>query len=195
MLLSSEKSILSCRSHIWSVARVIQRTVSHSLQDEPFHVPQAEAYCRGEWSTWDSKITTPPGLYVITFFSLTLHLIWNRYLLSIGLNRIFMLKCNLAMLRLTPLLTLLALPLLLSHLRAFHIRVRAPRSLLATSLEDVVLSTFPIAWFFGFLYYTDIPSLAFVLATVVAATRGQNNLAGLVSVQRLSEQQSNRHRV
>ena len=33
-------------------------------QDEPFHVPQAQAYCDGEWSTWDPKITTPPGLYV-----------------------------------------------------------------------------------------------------------------------------------
>jgi hypothetical protein len=36
----------------------------HCLQDEPFHVPQAQAYCKGEWTTWDPKITTPPGLYV-----------------------------------------------------------------------------------------------------------------------------------
>jgi alpha-1,2-glucosyltransferase len=88
-----------------------------------------------------------------------------------------------AILRLTPLLTLLSLPLLLSHLRAFHLRVRAPRSLLIASLEDVVLAAFPIAWFFGFLYYTDIPSLASVLATVVAATKGHHVLAGLVSPQ------------
>jgi alpha-1,2-glucosyltransferase len=33
-----------------------------SLKDEPFHVPQAQAFCRGEYSTWDPKITTPPGL-------------------------------------------------------------------------------------------------------------------------------------
>ena len=33
-------------------------------QDEPFHAPQAQAYCNGEWTTWDPKITTPPGLYV-----------------------------------------------------------------------------------------------------------------------------------
>jgi len=30
-------------------------------QDEFFHVPQAQAYCRGDY-TWDPKITTPPGL-------------------------------------------------------------------------------------------------------------------------------------
>lgn len=32
------------------------------LQDEPFHVPQAQAYCNGDYSYWDPKITTPPGL-------------------------------------------------------------------------------------------------------------------------------------
>ena len=31
-------------------------------QDEPFHVPQAQAYCRGDYWTWDPKITTTPGL-------------------------------------------------------------------------------------------------------------------------------------
>lgn len=32
--------------------------------DEEAHVPQAMAYCRGDWSRWDTKITTPPGLYL-----------------------------------------------------------------------------------------------------------------------------------
>ena len=32
------------------------------VQDEPFHVPQAQAYCNGDYWTWDPKITTPPGL-------------------------------------------------------------------------------------------------------------------------------------
>jgi hypothetical protein len=40
-------------------------TVSLPLQDEPFHVPMAQLYCRGELLTWDAKITTFPGLYVI----------------------------------------------------------------------------------------------------------------------------------
>jgi alpha-1,2-glucosyltransferase len=31
------------------------------LQDEFFHVPQAQKYCEGDY-TWDPKITTPPGL-------------------------------------------------------------------------------------------------------------------------------------
>lgn len=31
-------------------------------QDEIFHVPQAQAYCRGDWKYWDPALTTPPGL-------------------------------------------------------------------------------------------------------------------------------------
>lgn len=32
------------------------------VEDEFFHVPQAQKYCRRDYS-WDPKITTPPGLY------------------------------------------------------------------------------------------------------------------------------------
>ena len=41
---------------------------------------------------------------------------------------------------------------------------------------------FPIAWFFGFLYYTDVPSLALVVCTVVCALKGKHVLAALVSI-------------
>ena len=37
-------------------------SITNSLQDEFFHVPQAQAYCEGRFSHWDDKITTPPGL-------------------------------------------------------------------------------------------------------------------------------------
>jgi alpha-1,2-glucosyltransferase len=31
-------------------------------QDEVFHIPQAQAYCSGDFHIWDPKLTTPPGL-------------------------------------------------------------------------------------------------------------------------------------
>jgi alpha-1,2-glucosyltransferase len=102
-----------------------------------------------------------------------------RYLLSVFLHRVFMFKCNLNLLRLTTTLTLFALPLVLTRLLGFHQR-RRPLPQLAPSIEALVLSTFPIAWFFGFLYYTEVPSLVFVLCTVVAATQNKHWLAGLV---------------
>eukprot|EP00051_Salpingoeca_urceolata_P011421 m.141451 g.141451 ORF g.141451 m.141451 type:complete len:138 (-) comp17115_c0_seq6:75-488(-) len=35
------------------------------LQDEIFHVPQTNLYCRGNFSYWDPMITTLPGTYVV----------------------------------------------------------------------------------------------------------------------------------
>ncbi|KAF8592061.1 glycosyltransferase family 59 protein [Ramaria rubella] len=157
------------------ILRELNAQVWEPYMDEPFHVPQAQAYCRGEWTTWDPKITTPPGLY----------------LLSIILSRVFVVKCNISMLRLTPLLTLLSLPILICQVRAFHHRIRPPRSFLNVPFEDVVLAAFPVAWFFGFLYYTDIPSLVSVLVTVVAATRGQHALGGLLGLLSCGFRQTN----
>jgi hypothetical protein len=34
-------------------------------QDEVFHVPQTQRYCLGDFSHWDEKITTFPGLYFL----------------------------------------------------------------------------------------------------------------------------------
>jgi alpha-1,2-glucosyltransferase len=42
----------------------VNSVVKEPYMDEPFHVPQAQAYCAGNWSQWDDKITTPPGLLV-----------------------------------------------------------------------------------------------------------------------------------
>jgi alpha-1,2-glucosyltransferase len=91
-----------------------------------------------------------------------------------------MFKCNLAVLRLTPALFLLALPLPLTRLLSFHQRTRSPTSIVTSSADAVVLASFPLAWFFGFLYYTDVPSLFFVLGTVSAAVEGNHWLAALV---------------
>src|SRR5690349_25025040 len=43
--------------------------VPHPYLDEVFHIPQAQAYWAGEWSRWDPKITTPPGLYVFSYLA------------------------------------------------------------------------------------------------------------------------------
>lgn len=95
------------------------------------------------------------------------------------LEKLFVLKCNLSVLRLTPLLTLLLLPFALTRLQCYHQRVRLT-SMFTPSIEAVVMCTFPVAWFFGFLYYTDVPSLLGVVASVVAATQNRHWLAALV---------------
>ncbi|KAJ7169447.1 glucosyltransferase [Mycena filopes] len=149
--------------------------VSEPYMDEPFHIPQAQAYCRGEFETWDPKITTPPGLYI----------------LSLALKKAFMLKCNVPMLRLTTMLPYLTLPLVLTRLMCFHQRERIPARLLAPTIDALVLSAFPIAWFFGFLYYTEVPSLLFVTGTVVAALQNKHWFAALLGLISCTFRQTN----
>jgi alpha-1,2-glucosyltransferase len=91
-----------------------------------------------------------------------------------------MFKCTLPMLRLTTTLSLLGLPIILTRLVCYHQRQRPPSSFVAPSPEAVVLSAFPLAWFYGFFYYTEVPSLVFVVWTVAAASQGNHWLAGLV---------------
>jgi len=106
--------------------------------------------------------------------------VYIRYLLSYVLKRLFMFKCNVSMLRLTPLLTLLALPIALTRLICYYKRERLRSHILSPVPEAIVLSTFPILWFFGFLYYTEVPSVLLVVWTVVAALQGDHWLAALV---------------
>ncbi|KII93695.1 glycosyltransferase family 59 protein [Plicaturopsis crispa FD-325 SS-3] len=145
-----------------TILKEVNTIVGKPYMDEPFHVPQAQAYCRGEYTTWDPKITTPPGLYI----------------LSLILHRVFLFKCTLPMLRLTTTLSLLVLPLFLTRLMSYHQRRRPPTSWFAPKPDAVVLAAFPIVWFFGFLYYTEVPSLVAVVATVVAASQGNHWIAG-----------------
>ncbi|THU91646.1 glucosyltransferase [Dendrothele bispora CBS 962.96] len=149
-----------------SVLKELNSIVDEPYMDEPFHIPQAQAYCRNEFTTWDPKITTPPGLY----------------LMSLIFKRIFLFKCSLPMLRLTVTLTLLALPLVLTRLLAYQKRTRPPSSFFAATPDAVVLSFFPIAWFYGFLYYTEVPSLVFVLGTILAAVTERHWVAGLLGL-------------
>ncbi len=45
---------------------VINTVQSEPYMDEIFHIPQARKYCNGKFTEWDPKITTLPGLYVIS---------------------------------------------------------------------------------------------------------------------------------
>jgi len=158
-----------------SVLKKFNTIVTEPYMDEPFHVPQAQAYCEGKYTTWDPKLTTPPGLYISSLF----------------LKHIFMLKCTLPMLRLTTTLSLLGLPIALTRLVCYHQRQRPPTSSLTPTAESIVLSAFPLAWFFGFLYYTEVPSLVFVVFTVVAASQGSHRIACLLGLISCTFRQTN----
>ncbi|KAG6866879.1 hypothetical protein C0991_008816 [Blastosporella zonata] len=118
-------------------------------------------------------------------------LVVEPYVMSLLLKRVFMFKCTLPMLRLTTVLALLSLPPTLSHLLCFHKRILPPRSLLSPTMEAMILSAFPIAWFFAFLYYTEAPSLVFVVLTVVAASQDRHWLAAMLGLISCTFRQTN----
>lgn len=104
----------------------------------------------------------------------------ESYVLSVILKKIFLFKCTIPILRMNNLLLNLLLPPLISYCLALYRSDRPPRSLIEPTIESIVISAFPIAWFFSFLYYTELGSLIFVLATILAAGRGAHWLAALV---------------
>ncbi|KAF8342782.1 glucosyltransferase [Cantharellus anzutake] len=157
------------------VAKEVNTVVNEPYMDEPFHIPQAQAYCRGEWDSWDPKITTPPGLY----------------LLSVILKKIFLFKCTIGTLRLTNILLLSFFPPLISSLQAKLRRIDAPQSWLEPTLESIVISAFPITWFFAFLYYTETGSVFFVLACLLAALHQKHWLAALLGLISCTFRQTN----
>lgn len=132
----------------------VNRSVPEPYLDEFFHARQARAYCAGQFETWDSKITTPPGLYILSYlFAKTKHLI------SKGDG------CSLADLRwLNSLLATYVIPYQLWDLyRQLQLARRHGQN------EGVALHTitnlclFPLFLFFSGLYYTDVYSVSFVL--------------------------------
>jgi alpha-1,2-glucosyltransferase len=130
------------------------------FQDEVFHVGQVQEYCRGNYWHWDPKITTPPGLYVISvlFYKIT------------G-------RCDLDALRAVNALSLFAVFFFLLH-TAPPVSPRSAKQLpgqkstlflpLANLCPQQIHSAlniclFPPLFFFCALYYTDVASTLSVL--------------------------------
>lgn len=154
---------------------------SSLLRMNHFTSPRSRHTATGTGPTGIRKSRRPLGCENVNFNLLAhTNFVALSYVLTILLKNIFVFKCRLPTLRLAPLLTLLLLPLATTRLLRYHQRMRPPPSLLTPTLDAVVLSTFPIAWFFGFLYYTDVPSLLTVVITIVAASQGRHWTASMV---------------
>jgi len=130
------------------------------IQDEVFHVGQVQQYCRGNYWHWDPKITTPPGLYVLSFI---FYKITGR--------------CDLDALRFINALSLFAVFFFLLH-TAPPVSPRSAKQLpsekstlflpLASLCPQQIHSAlniclFPPLFFFCALYYTDVASTLSVL--------------------------------
>ena len=142
--------------------------------DEVFHIPQAQAFCSSfPWlqeTKWDPMITTLPGTYIGSVVALQ----------GVGMSivtGVFQTPgptggwCSAAMLRAT---NLVFVPLTIIALRRCMDAVRGTSSAASTAslwMEAGIVSTFPLLFFFNFLYYTDPGSTFFVIMCYAEARR------------------------
>ncbi|XP_014863214.1 PREDICTED: putative Dol-P-Glc:Glc(2)Man(9)GlcNAc(2)-PP-Dol alpha-1,2-glucosyltransferase [Poecilia mexicana] len=142
--------------------------------DEIFHVPQAQRYCMGKFNEWDPMITTLPGLYLVSV-GIIKPMAWLAKLTG-------SVACSTAMLRFTNVLfncgNFYLLYLLISKL---HHRDKT-RLMFRRILCTVSLSTFPVLYFFTFLYYTDAGSTFFILFAYLMTLYGCHKASALLGV-------------
>lgn len=167
------------------LAKQVWDTVPEPYMDEVFHIPQARAYCAGNYSQWDPKITTLPGLYLFSVGLLRpLHLLSPSQSQSL-ISQSLLSTCTVPALRAVNILAAITNLVLLHCLtRAVHGAKEgySERLGLWSSLN---LSLLPPLLFTSLLYYTDPLSTCLVLLTYTLHITGRSYLAavaGLVSV-------------
>ncbi|TWW64526.1 dol-P-Glc:Glc(2)Man(9)GlcNAc(2)-PP-Dol alpha-1,2-glucosyltransferase [Takifugu flavidus] len=152
----------------------ITREQRNPYMDEIFHVPQAQKYCHGKFNEWDPMITTLPGLYLVSV-GVIKPVVWLSGLTG---NVV----CSTAMLRFINLLfncgNLYLLYLLICKLHHREKTQATPRRVLSA----LSLSTFPVLYFFNFLYYTDSGSTFFILFTYLMTLYGCHKTSAFLGV-------------
>lgn len=124
---------------IFSPSLAANSQLISTLQDEYFHIRQAKVYCAGNFTQWDPKITTPPGLYLLSYL---LHLAGQG--------------CDISTLRQTNasgiFFTWVPLFLLLKQ------HYKQQQSYVHAAHTAMNICLFPPLFFFSALYYTDVVS-------------------------------------
>ncbi|WEW59707.1 glucosyltransferase [Emydomyces testavorans] len=133
--------------------------------DEVFHVRQAQTYWKHQWREWDPKITTPPGLYLVSYLIGALGFLIFRQPKELSASYLRFMN---------GVVLFSALPILLRRLLSNiwktpdsleHERVVSAEKEPGWELHLTVLniSLFPPLFFFSGLYYTDLAAVLIVL--------------------------------
>lgn len=124
---------------------VTSKIVPYEFIDEKFHVGQTIEYISGNWRSWNPKITTPPGLYLLGWLNYK----WCRFFTSWST------------------LTILRLVNLFGGIVVLPITVLRPLFLFnAIGFWPAALMGFPLLVSFYYLYYTDLWSTIFILQSL-----------------------------
>ena len=140
----------------------VEQHVPEPYLDEVFHIPQANAFWQGNWSQWDDKITTPPGLYIYSIAA--------AKLFGFGFQEQDELSPY--QLRLTNLVLISLLILACATWRRCT-DAEMYRST-GVAVQDLCITSFPLIFFFSALYYTDLFSAFTVMSTYAIWQAGLN---------------------
>ncbi|XP_059614401.1 putative Dol-P-Glc:Glc(2)Man(9)GlcNAc(2)-PP-Dol alpha-1,2-glucosyltransferase [Phlebotomus argentipes] len=159
---------------LWLFHRVYDTT--QLVIDEEFHLRQGIHYCNGNFSVWDPKITTFPGLYVYS----------TVLLMPLGL-------CEAYYLRLVSFLASILNIYWMYEIRKGILRGKNVKNYPAWgyALDALSLSILPPMYFFTFLYYTDVVSISATLAMVHFSLRRQNKSAATAAAVAVLMRQTN----
>ncbi|KAJ4347563.1 glucosyltransferase [Ascochyta clinopodiicola] len=165
---NAASSLFAAAAASW--ASVAGGKVPQPYLDEFFHVPQAQKYCKGDFS-WDPKITTPPGLYLVAklfqpVFGCSTKVLRFQNVLAI----ILVFHTILHILRLVREQVDPQRPTRNSIKLANKEKTKGGMSInldgktpVSNALSAVNISLLPPLFFFAALYYTDVMSTAAVL--------------------------------
>ncbi|KAL0648892.1 hypothetical protein Bca4012_047183 [Brassica carinata] len=154
--------------------------------DEIFHVPQAQQYCNGNFRSWDPMITTPPGLYYLSLAHVAS--LFPGMLLMRTTSQSFSEACSTSVLRSTNAVFAVLCGVLVYEIIRFLGPSLSDRK---ATLMALVMSLYPLHWFFTFLYYTDVASLTTFLAMYLACLRRRYILSAVFGTLAILIRQTN----
>jgi len=139
--------------------RLVNEVVPLPYLDEVFHVPQAQAYWAGQWSHWDPKITTPPGLYLFSTIFNAIRRVLNPDVEQTTEDLRFV--------------NVFSLYVLLVALYVWSAIARKDVNADNVLQREFNIILFPLLFFFSGLYYTDVFSALTVVLTYVCWSAGE----------------------
>lgn len=171
--------------------------------DEIFHVPQAQKICNGNLTYYDPKLTTPPGLYIISYVRIWIRDRILRQRVNLTCDTIDLRRTNhliaVADLFIVVLIQLTAANSKINLSRKYGFKQRISHTLHHSTTSDlakilltsIALIILPPLFFFNSLYYTDAGSLLFTLTAYLLSVNDHHILSSLSGLVAISFRQTN----
>ncbi|XP_071497858.1 dol-P-Glc:Glc(2)Man(9)GlcNAc(2)-PP-Dol alpha-1,2-glucosyltransferase-like isoform X1 [Diadema antillarum] len=161
----------------------VDKTQPSPYMDEIFHIPQAQLYCNGSFTEWNPKITTLPGLYLSSVGLLKpLALLLEADLVDL---------CSVTTLRSINILFAVGCLFIIYHTLCVIHCPNTKTEEIKIILTSVSLASFPLLYFFVFLYYTDVGSTFFILLAHLFCLRGNHLMASILAADAIIFRQTN----